>query len=434
MDRQLCFFYDIKNVYFPAYEISEPEGINLPENFPNCCNGHKQVVRETENFLDLFPDCCEAHRNFAKKFKRTARDFHYLKKKIVLQLEYTGQFIENHIEKNDWYKQITQYIELNVQSFGIPAVGLELYINFLKQDIEKNLNINDGGKKQKLLQYFETNNQITIEEFAKNLNLLQSAYAKWLKFFPFDLPYFQGLKKNFLTLTPFLESKPEYNPFLKMADAKLVDQKELVRRLVGVTKKLLGLVSSQEWFEKNKLDDNKRLDIKLAAEAHRVAQSSLVDDFTKNEKKYVKTIKKWLQNEKSFFTEMKSILEKKRNRPSKPIAFNYIGDPECLGDALHALHKLGAISEEIKLPRFKKLFNGKPVSKPIDWKGYKGDLKTFIKTINKCPNLECPYQQQWNIAVQCFTLDKKKLNALNLKTCKETNRGIYFKRAAKNLR
>jgi spore coat protein CotF len=425
---------DVENVYQHAFDIKPPAGIELPEDFPNCCEGHKKRKKDIEEYLRRFPNCCEEHRKFAKKFGVTAKDFDYLKKKYLYQLAYTEFFIQENINKPDWYKKITNYIELNVWSFGLPGVGLSQYGHQLRYFIEKTEDIKDEPKRQKLLGYFDKSKKKDIKDVKRDLTLLYRTYGRWLKCFPFDLPYFQSLKIHFSKTLPFIEGETEYNPYTGLTSSKLVGQKTLVSSLVDTTKQLLSLINTKDWFQENKIDENSKLRIQLIAETHRVTQEALLGDFSKKESKYTNIIRSWLVNERDFFVKMKTEMQTKPELPAKPIAFNYKGDLECISDTLQALHNLGAISKEVKLPRFKKLFNGEPVSEPINWLADQGDLKTFIKTIQKCPQLECPYQQQWNIAVQCFTLHNNKLNAVNLKSCKETKKEIHFKRAAKNLR
>jgi spore coat protein CotF len=434
MDHSPFLLLDVKDIMQPAFKIKAPAGIDLPENFPNCCNGHKKLVNDIEEYLKKFPNCCNEHKEFARKFGVNASHFAYLKEKIVYQLEYTEFFILQNINKPDWNKKITNYIELNIWSFGLPGVGLSQYGHCLKYFIEKTKDIKDEAKRQKLLGYFNKSQNGKSKDVKRDVHLLFKTYYRWLKCFPFDLPYFQKLKKHFSTTLPFIEGETEYNPYTGLTTSKLVGQKTLVTGLVATTKQLLSLINTKDWFQENKIDENSKLRIQLIAETHRVTQEALLGDFSKKESKYTNIIRSWLENERDFFVKMKTEMQSKPELPPKPLAFIYKGDPECMSDTLQALHNLGAISKEVKLPRFKKLFNGKPVSEPINWLADQGDLKTFIKTIHKCPQLECPYQQQWNIAVQCFTLHNNKLNAVNLKSCKETKREIHFKRAAKNLR
>src|SRR6187551_2572221 len=115
-------------------EIYPPEGYEPPLDFPNCCNFHIQAYEKAESYFQKFPDCCTPHRKLIGKKWFNKDDYRDLTKKFINQLSYTEHYIKTHIESENWYKNITDYIEVNMESFGqFPLgygnpVGLELYI------------------------------------------------------------------------------------------------------------------------------------------------------------------------------------------------------------------------------------------------------------------------------------------------------------------
>jgi hypothetical protein len=438
MEHTPFLVVEADNINMAAFDIKPIEGYETPENFPDCCEGHKFVVADTEKYLAKFPDCCDKHRAFAEKFEVNSSDFSYLKQKVVKQLSYTEYHIEKKINQPNWYKDITDYVHLNALSFGIPGIGLHLYEHFLLQHIEASGKISEN-KRKKLLDSFynkEESKTNSNTDMKRDINVLYATYQKWLKYFPFELTYFKILKKQFSKTFPFISKTGDYNPYTGFTVSSLQSQAGLVEQLINVTKKLLALIRSDDWLQGNSIDAAQSLKLELKNETHRVKQLKLVDEISKSEARYIKIINKWLQNEKEFFKDIEAELNQKQLPAPKEVkqqAFHYKGDPENLSNTLNALHKLNAISKEIKLPQFKKMFNGERIDKPISWEADQGDLMIFIKYITKSPNLKFPYQQQWNIAVQCFRINNIKLSSVNLKTCKSTTSEHKFRQAAKNL-
>ncbi len=116
--------------------------------------------------------------------------------------------------------------------------------------------------------------------------------------------------------------------------------------------------------------------------------------------KYKKYLEQYLASQPSNMRK-KQVISKTAKAEKQ--FFNYTGDLDKLKNTLNALQKANAISSEIKMPQFKKLFSGKEVKEPIPWMAAKGDLMVFIQTIIQTSEFDCPDKQQWNIAAKCFT-------------------------------
>lgn len=130
------------------YETEPVEGYEIPTNtetgeqIPNCCQRHKGVFEVAKKWFEQFPDCCAYHREISLKpwFKKS--NYNGLAEKIVKQFSYTQHLISDRIENNDWYEDITDYIEYNIDSFGHPAIGWDVYYNVVKyhiQNVEGNI-------------------------------------------------------------------------------------------------------------------------------------------------------------------------------------------------------------------------------------------------------------------------------------------------------
>lgn len=44
------------------YNTKPIQGYEPPPNFPNCCEGHKQIFTSAIDFLAVFPNCCKGHK------------------------------------------------------------------------------------------------------------------------------------------------------------------------------------------------------------------------------------------------------------------------------------------------------------------------------------------------------------------------------------
>ncbi len=127
-------------------------------------------------------------------------------------------------------------------------------------------------------------------------------------------------------------------------------------------------------------------------------------------------------------------IDKYNNFNTKALAYNYKPKGEDrLPVVFEELNKLKAISEEIKLPQFRKLFNGLPVNTPLNWYADQGDLMVFIREAMNNSKLICPRQQHWNIAIKCFVkADGTRYHAKKLKSSQPTKLQSAFEKAAKS--
>ena len=145
--------------------------------------------------------------------------------------------------------------------------------------------------------------------------------------------------------------------------------------------------------------------------------------------KYKNFIEQFLNNNENTTRKPAS-----KEKPTKEQAFNYTGLLDKLKNTLNALHKANAISNDIKMTQFKKLFSGnEEIKEPVPWLAAKGDLMVFIQTIIQTPKFKCPDKQQWNIAAKCFTKpDGSPFTPNELKVKPTINKETFIK-AGRNL-
>ena len=302
------FGYDTKP--FAEYE--------LPKNFPNCCSYHSDVKKRLAAWMDKFPNCCANHKKLISKSWFKKEKYIHIPDKILIQLSYTENFITKIIETDNWYKEITDYIEYTIDSFGTPNIGGDRFYFYLELWVQ-NIKALDfefpKWKRNQIIEFLDT-----ISSPPKNpqtdLNILYSTFQKWLKTFP-SLPFFINMKESFENKIPLniLLYEPEYNKFKGVTKSKLRTKGELIQMLITSTKSILSSVDTPSLLKKKIITNNEKYQIDLLNEQHKIKQNSLLVEYSKPESKYVKIIKKWLKNEKDYLKELEPFLKNLNNMP-----------------------------------------------------------------------------------------------------------------------
>lgn len=350
------------------------------------------------------------------------------------------RFIKNYPENRN-------EIATNLTKYYTDYINAEILIPFCQYDVKYTWDLKRKPehkfKRKELNKYIESwiNLETSVEDWLKFKNIDVFSH-----FNEFDLSEEQKAEIRQLQFQLFNEitnnifhSKLKI-PFeeLNTKDASLVAVRDLnlIEQLINGNineanqKRVEKLFSIKDWekavvqFEdllRNKYSTENNFDI-----YHN--DSYLYPSVVLRYKQYLeKYIKKQTTEQPAAPATIKSI----KNRV---LAFNYTDESDKLGWALNALHKLNAISADIKLPQFKKLFNGKKVENPIPWLAYNGDLMVFIQTAIAVPDMNFKYGQHWNITVQCFTkADGSSFSPQEMKA-KPTENAHLFEKAAKNLR
>lgn len=252
-----------------------------PEKFPNCCEFHSGVKEQAEEWLDNFPNCCDSHKKLKTKHWFKKKNYENVPTKIVNQLSYTENFIAQNLDKELWYKDITDYIEYTIESFGVPNIGGDRYISNLKHWV-KNTKPTDfdfpENKREKILEFI---NKLYSpgKKVNTDLNILHTTFQKWVKTFP-ELPFFIKLKQQLRGKMPFnlLLYEPNYNRFTGLTKAKVRTQRELVEILINSTKNLLGSIDTPNLLSNGIISDKGKYQIELLNEQHKIKQNQLLTE------------------------------------------------------------------------------------------------------------------------------------------------------------
>ena len=277
----------------------------------NTCEGCQvtlsNITNSTKEKLLKFPLCCTAHSNLANEKWFNKNDFKNAPKLVSNKVVFTNQHILNNINSDDWYNDLTNYIDYTIQSFGNMPSGygepfcLSNYLMYVKNFLDQKDKYTQP-KIDRILEYIET--YIAPKSIKSDINILISTYKKWLKIFPFEFSYFKDLKHQFETTLLIFEGEPIYNPYLQLSKVKMYTQFGLIDHLHKTTKLLLSKVNTKELLKNKIITDNSQHAIDLINEAHRIKQRSLLGDYMKREDRYIKILKSWLVNEQVYFREL----------------------------------------------------------------------------------------------------------------------------------
>jgi hypothetical protein len=317
---------DAEHFTLSAFETKPIEGYEAPTNketgeqFPNCCPFHKSVFEGAESWFLKFPNCCDQHKAMVSKWWYNKANYSGIAEKIVKQLSYTEHHISERINIDDWYKDITDYIEYNVSSFGHPAIGLHLYLGNVKHYIKNTNSEIPKIKRQVLIEFIETyyNSPIDIDKTNKtDLNVLYSTYQKWLEVFPFEISFFSTLKPHFEKQLPILNGKPETNKYTGIAKVKMHTKGSLIDVLLNLTNNLLTQINTTTLYEKGLLTEPQKIKLELVLNERKMKLKQGYVNSSKDEKqRYRKILKEWFADEKRFIDEVTPIV---KALPPQPI-------------------------------------------------------------------------------------------------------------------
>jgi hypothetical protein len=315
----------LRLIRYPSF-TSPIEGFKYPVNletgvqYPNCCDYHKSLKVKFQTWYSKFPNCCKQHRELSRKSWFNKSKYDILVEHILRCVIYTEYHIDRCIEKDNWFQDIVYYIEYTKFNFGTPAVGVHLYFETL---VDKLKNVDEKipiEKKKRIIDFidsFKGDSNEHSEKHKSDFNILNQTYQKWLKIFPFELSFFNHLKKNFENTLPFLKDKLEYNPYLKMAIAQFHTKSDLINVLLNLTNNLLTQINTATLYEKGLLTDPQRIKLNLVLNERKMKlEEGYLNSSKDEEQRYRKILKEWFADEKRFIDEVTPLV---KALPPQPI-------------------------------------------------------------------------------------------------------------------
>lgn len=332
---------DLESFRLPEYITKPLIGFEFPTNketgevFPDCCTFHKSVSEGAELWFAKFPNCCKEHEVLPSKKWFAKSNYSETVKKIVNQLAFTEHQIQERIENEDWYSDITEYIEYNVFSFGHPAIGLHLYFGNLKQSLQKSNRVMPEGRRRKLIefidQYYNVGTKEVKEGKATDLNILYVTYRDWLKIFPFEISFLAHLRPQLENQLPILSEPPKVNRYSGIAKARMHTKASLVECLMNTTNSILKELNTYSLYTKGLLSEPQKVQLELVVSERKMKlEHGYINNSKDEETRYRKILKAWFADEKKFVEEITTLLKLKveETGPEKRLKSIWLAEPK----------------------------------------------------------------------------------------------------------
>jgi len=307
-------------VYELPYETESTRG---EHDFNTCENCQKNLQYYKEAFQLRFngtkekvgfPLCCNGHKELAEFEVFDINDFKQVPDWTAKKIIYTIQHIINNISADNYYQEITDYIDYTIDSFGkTPNDSEPLYLfSYYLPCISEFISNSDEGipkdRKDRLLKYLNFSN--TPKESTKaDLNILVKTYEAWFKIFPWQISFFVPLKPQFEKKLPIIQSVSHVNKYSGKVIAKPHTKNSLIEILINTTDDILTEINNFTFYEKGLLTDPQKAKLELVVNEMRLkVQQGYTNTSPYEEQRYRNIIKAWFADQKKFIDELTPLL------------------------------------------------------------------------------------------------------------------------------
>ncbi|MBP7679069.1 MAG: hypothetical protein KA096_01435 [Bacteroidales bacterium] len=266
--------------------------------------GYQEHINEVTG--DKFPYCCPNHRLFYERLKElcTEPNLAALPEKIIRQFAYTEYHIIQRIKREDWYKDITDYITYNYFSFGHPGYGVFAYLKSIIQFLEQTDAEIPAPKRKRIIEFIETYlYKEKCPDWGAQLEMLYSIYQRWQKLFPFELTsYFRNLGEYFNKNLPFFYiADGDFNPYLKTYKPQIHTKVSLMEYLMKLTNEILTKINGAMLQKKGLILNPDQIKFELAIKSReQKLKRGYIDILDADESRINIMIEEWFHDEKEF--------------------------------------------------------------------------------------------------------------------------------------
>jgi hypothetical protein len=320
---------DLNGAFEKPFETQPTEGEHDFKTCEGCQKTLKELIKRlTEKFegnhkdgAKPFPSCCTQHSELTKLKEFNKVDFVGVPEMVARKIIYTNSHIKNNHHSETYYKDITDYIDYTVESFGqMPSNAEPLYLSdyffYITDLLERNTDI-EKGRKNRLLEFLKAYSTPT-ETPKTDFNILLGTYQKWLKVFPFEISFFSTLKPHFEKQLPILNGKPETNKYTGLARAKMHTKGSLIDVLLNLTNNLLTQINTTTLYEKGLLTEPQKIKLELVLNERKMKlKQGYVNSSKDEEQRYRKILKEWFADEKRFIDEVTPLVKALPPQPIK---------------------------------------------------------------------------------------------------------------------
>lgn len=296
----------------PHYQITFNQSIfNEFETKP--IEGYSEHVNEQTG--EKLPYCCERHNMLYEELQAVCKEplFAHLPDKVIRQSSFTEYHVIKQIEKVDWYKDITDFIEWNYLSFGDIVYGQRLYIHIIKYFIKEQVTAIPDEKRKLLRGYLDNYFNPSIkapEEYDFNIETIYTTYKNWLSLFPFELTsYFGNLKQLFENQWPMIKVVYERNKYINVSQVKFHTKESLLEALLNLTNELLTKINGVLLYEKGLINNTEKTTLELIITSRKLKlKQGYLNDSPVEDERFIQIIEAWLRDEERFFDQITPLL------------------------------------------------------------------------------------------------------------------------------
>ena len=311
---------DIVHISNEDFEIKEFETVPLdgfifPKNFPNCCNYHKTSHANLIQLFNDFPNCCESHKKLLTANWFDKADYLYMPMKVLRSIAYSDDCIDRSAKKDTWFKDITDYFDYTIRSYGqFPLgfgspFGLSYYVGAIRDQIKSSKLLSEN-QKSSLLDHLEEKPD-DPKKSGKDLPDLESlikTYKQWLKIFPFEISYLKPLESYFKKQMPLLQGPLTTNIYTGVAGAKLISRQRLLEYLTNTSLQIIQKINALELHKKGVLNNANETEMQLLMAKRKIEVEKLGELPKDVRKGYLNSLSKWLKGEQEFIHDLKKLL------------------------------------------------------------------------------------------------------------------------------
>ena len=432
---QTIFSMDVET-FEPPFDVVHFEGKHNLDGCQGCRNGLEIMKTDMKVYFKKFPNCCDLHKNLKNQEWFYAGNYSDLGDKVANKVIYMNHHAINNIERDDWYLEITSYIEYVLGSFGqfpsdcgAPA-GISQAKRFLL-DLLKTADFDNkemNPRREQIISYVSKYGEVKQDKNS-DITLLISIYEKWMKIFPFELELFSDQKETFENSFPLIHGEVVENKYTGVAKVQLITQSVLLDYLNTITKKVLYAVDTSKLLDEGKITNSQKHQLDIARGKYKLNQDKNKLQFEKKEKAYINSIKQWLKNEEEFITTFNSInlpkLQATQSKDDKKTedSFTLIAaqtSDEPIKELFDRLVSFNCIRLESKSD-FLKVFKNKIPTSKIDWVGDFGDLRSFISLLKSENKIKKVGNRHWLIAIKLFLRNGNTFDNKTISDTKPTN-------------
>jgi len=267
----------------------------------------------SRNWFEDFPECCDTHKELKRLSTFNKDDFSFIPDQIVKNLKYFTYALEQFIDTENGFNEITDYIDYLIESFGMPEIGGYIFKQALKNLIE-GVKLDDkeftDDMRLDLLQHLEPKKPpIDLDE--RDIGLLYSTFQKWLNAMP-NIGRFKDLKDRLRGKIPMniFMIEPKFNKYIGRSSFRTRSRKELLEFLVKMTSDILNLSRSE--IKKENYDKDKF--ITAAEERLRIQQDKLLErGHSDLEINYFELVESWLSIVIQFYQVLNQAIEEAKS-------------------------------------------------------------------------------------------------------------------------